>query len=208
MDNVQHPRNPSALQEMRRVLRPGGRLFFVEHGRATEPRVRWWQDHLTPAWKHLSGGCPLNRAIDEFVENAGFRIERYLRHCDNSHCGRFLALWDVGVVVSIRSPRVSPTSLQLLRSSIRYKICLKKPSFFSWGADTAIQKSFPRQLGACSVKRRRAGVGSRRSAISCTTTSHSAMSMPAPQEQPGKRSTSGAGSAAITRILLLPFADA
>jgi ubiquinone/menaquinone biosynthesis C-methylase UbiE len=66
----------TALQEMRRVLRPGGRLFFVEHGRATEPRVRWWQDRLTPAWKHLSGGCHLNRAIDELVENAGFRIER------------------------------------------------------------------------------------------------------------------------------------
>jgi hypothetical protein len=79
---------------------------------------------------------------------------------------------------------------------------------FLLGADTAIRKSFPRQLGACSVKRRRAGVGSRRSAISCTTTSHSAMSMPAPQEQPGKRSTSGAGSAAITHILLLPSAGA
>ena len=70
------PEIQTALQEMRRVLRPGGRLFFVEHGRATEPRVRWWQDHLTPAWKHLSGGCHLNRAIDELVENAGFRIER------------------------------------------------------------------------------------------------------------------------------------
>jgi len=58
------------------------------------------------------------------------------------------------------------------------RFCLRKPSFFSWEADTAIQKSFPRPLGACSVKRRRAGVGSRRSAISCTTTSHSAMSMP------------------------------
>src|SRR5262249_2112274 len=37
------PEIQTALQEMRRVLRPGGRLFFVEHGRATEPRVRWWQ---------------------------------------------------------------------------------------------------------------------------------------------------------------------
>ena len=43
---------------------------------APESSVRWWQDHLTPAWKHLSGGCHLNRAIDELVENAGFRIER------------------------------------------------------------------------------------------------------------------------------------
>jgi ubiquinone/menaquinone biosynthesis C-methylase UbiE len=70
------PEIQRALQEMRRVLRPAGRLFFVEHGRAMEPRVRWWQDHLTPAWKHLTGGCHLNRAIDELVENAGFRIER------------------------------------------------------------------------------------------------------------------------------------
>jgi ubiquinone/menaquinone biosynthesis C-methylase UbiE len=70
------PEIQSALQEMRRVLRPSGRLLFVEHGRAPEPSVRWWQDHLTPAWKHLSGGCHLNRAIAELIENVGFRIER------------------------------------------------------------------------------------------------------------------------------------
>jgi len=70
------PEIQSALKEMRRVLRRGGRLFFVEHGRSPERGMRWWQDHLTPAWKHLSGGCHLNRAIDELIENAGFRIER------------------------------------------------------------------------------------------------------------------------------------
>jgi ubiquinone/menaquinone biosynthesis C-methylase UbiE len=70
------PEIQSALREMRRVLRPSGRLLFVEHGRAPEPGVRWWQDHVTPARKHLSGGCHLNRAIEQLIENARFRIER------------------------------------------------------------------------------------------------------------------------------------
>jgi ubiquinone/menaquinone biosynthesis C-methylase UbiE len=70
------PEIQSALHEMRRVLRPDGHLLFVEHGRAPEPGVRWWQDHLPPAWKLLSGGCHLNRAIEELIESAGFRIER------------------------------------------------------------------------------------------------------------------------------------
>lgn len=65
-----------ALGEAHRVLRPGGRLLFVEHGRAPEPRVRWWQDYLTPAWRLLSGGCHLNRPIDEIIRHSGFCIER------------------------------------------------------------------------------------------------------------------------------------
>jgi ubiquinone/menaquinone biosynthesis C-methylase UbiE len=69
------PNVDGALAEMRRVLRPSGSLLFVEHGRAPEPRVRWWQDHLTPAWKCLSGGCHLNRAIEDVVQRAGFRID-------------------------------------------------------------------------------------------------------------------------------------
>jgi ubiquinone/menaquinone biosynthesis C-methylase UbiE len=70
------PDAPRALAEMRRVLKAGGRLLFGEHGRAPEPRVQWWQDHLTPAWKHFSGGCHLNRAIGDLIQNAGFHIER------------------------------------------------------------------------------------------------------------------------------------
>jgi ubiquinone/menaquinone biosynthesis C-methylase UbiE len=70
------PNAAKALGEMRRVLRPTGRLLFVEHGLAPDPRVRWWQDKLTPAWKRVGGGCHLNRAISQLVESAGFRIER------------------------------------------------------------------------------------------------------------------------------------
>jgi ubiquinone/menaquinone biosynthesis C-methylase UbiE len=65
-----------ALREMRRVLKPAGRLLFVEHGRAPDPNVRWWQDHLTPVWKRLGGGCHLNRAIGPLIENAAFQFER------------------------------------------------------------------------------------------------------------------------------------
>jgi ubiquinone/menaquinone biosynthesis C-methylase UbiE len=65
-----------ALGEMRRVLKPGGRLLFVEHGRAPDARVRRWQDRLTPVWKPLAGGCHLNRRIDALIHDAGFRIER------------------------------------------------------------------------------------------------------------------------------------
>jgi ubiquinone/menaquinone biosynthesis C-methylase UbiE len=70
------PDAPRSLREMRRVLKPGGRLLFVEHGRAPDASVRWWQDHLNPAWKRLGGGCHLNRAIQTLIESAGFHFER------------------------------------------------------------------------------------------------------------------------------------
>ena len=66
-----------ALREMHRVLRPTGRLLFIEHGRAPEPNVRWWQDRLTPAWKRIGGGCHLNRAIQNLIEDAGFQFDRF-----------------------------------------------------------------------------------------------------------------------------------
>lgn len=67
----------AALREVRRVLKPSGRLRFVEHGRAPDAAVRRWQDLLTPAWKHLAGGCHLNRPIRQLVEEAGFEIEQF-----------------------------------------------------------------------------------------------------------------------------------
>lgn len=63
----------AALGEMRRVLKPGGRLIFCEHGLAPDPSVRRWQDRLTPLWSKVAGGCHLNRDIPALLKEAGFR---------------------------------------------------------------------------------------------------------------------------------------
>ncbi len=64
-----------ALSELRRVLKPGGELIFVEHGRAEAPAVVAWQDRLNRLWGHLAGGCNLNRPVADMIREAGFRIE-------------------------------------------------------------------------------------------------------------------------------------
>lgn len=64
-----------ALEEMRRVLKAGGRLLFVEHGLSSEPGVRKWQNRLDPPWHIVSGGCHLNRPIEEVIKAAGFRFD-------------------------------------------------------------------------------------------------------------------------------------
>lgn len=70
------PDLPRALAEMRRVLRHGGHLHFLEHGRAPEPTVARWQDRITPIQKRVFGGCHLNRPIDVAITDAGFEVTR------------------------------------------------------------------------------------------------------------------------------------
>jgi SAM-dependent methyltransferase len=65
-----------ALGEMRRVLKPDGRLVFTEHGLSSELGVARWQRRLNPCWHVLSGGCNIDRGIESLVRGAGFRIER------------------------------------------------------------------------------------------------------------------------------------
>ena len=64
-----------ALAEVRRVLRPGGRFHFVEHGRSPDPSVERWQLRLDPLQGRLAGGCSLSRPIDRLVRDAGFELE-------------------------------------------------------------------------------------------------------------------------------------
>ena len=69
----------AALREIRRVLRPDGRLIFIEHGRSTDPGVVRWQDRLTPLWRKVSGGCHLNRPIDQLLAQGGFQVSEMER---------------------------------------------------------------------------------------------------------------------------------
>jgi ubiquinone/menaquinone biosynthesis C-methylase UbiE len=68
------PDVPSSLAEIRRVLKPSGRLLFVEHTRSIQPALGRVQDALTPLWKRLGGGCHLNRPAMDLIEHAGLRV--------------------------------------------------------------------------------------------------------------------------------------
>jgi len=70
--SIPHP--VRAVAEIKRVLKPGGRLLFVEHGLSPDPKVQAWQHRLTPMWKRIGGGCHLNRKIDDLIRPAGFGI--------------------------------------------------------------------------------------------------------------------------------------
>ena len=70
------PDQEVALDEVRRVLRPGGRLLFIEHVRAAGSTARW-QDRVEPLWGRLLGGCHPNRDTVAAIEEAGFEIETF-----------------------------------------------------------------------------------------------------------------------------------
>lgn len=66
----------SALREMHRILRPGGRFHFVEHGLADDPKVRKWQERLTPIQMKIGDGCRLNRNMKELIQDHHFAYDQ------------------------------------------------------------------------------------------------------------------------------------
>lgn len=62
-----------ALDEIKRVLKPAGKLIFCEHGKAPDESVQRWQNRVNPVWKKFAGGCNLNRPIPELLEQSGFK---------------------------------------------------------------------------------------------------------------------------------------
>lgn len=70
---IPHPE--LALGEARRLLKPGGRLLFAEHGEAPDEDVRRWQHRLDPVWSRFSGGCHINRDVPGLLAGGGFLID-------------------------------------------------------------------------------------------------------------------------------------
>ncbi len=75
--SVQSP--AAVLSEARRVLKPGGKFLFCEHGLSPDAGISRWQRGLEPVWKRLAGGCHLTRPVTAAIEAAGFRLDEARR---------------------------------------------------------------------------------------------------------------------------------
>jgi SAM-dependent methyltransferase len=93
------PDPAAALDELRRVLRPGGALHFVEHGLAPDADVQRWQHRLEPVQKRLFGGCHLTREVLPMLRSAGFDVVESDAFYEPK-APRFLAAETIGVAVS------------------------------------------------------------------------------------------------------------
>lgn len=89
----------AALQEVRRVLKPGGTLHFVEHGLAPDEKVQVWQHRLEPVQKRLFGGCHLARPIVDLLMSAGFTITESDAFYEKG-APKFLAAETLGIAIS------------------------------------------------------------------------------------------------------------
>ncbi len=89
----------AALREVRRVLKPGGALHFVEHGLAPDERVRRWQHRLEPIQKRAFGGCHLTRPIVQLLADAGFEVEAVDTFYEDG-APKFLTAQSLGAAVS------------------------------------------------------------------------------------------------------------